>query len=74
MANKDWEIIEIQPGERSRFFIVGVNHCTTDPLYTAFCWSVDNVADPRYFAAPGLVISDKVQRLLDLMGQIGSGT
>ena len=73
MASRDWEITEIEPGVRSRFFIVGVNHCTTDPLYTTFCWSVDSVADPRYFAAPGLVISEKVQALLNVAGQIGSG-
>lgn len=73
MASRDWEIQRIELGTRSNFQIEGANHCTTDPLYTTFVWSVDSVADPRYFAASGLVISEAVQRRLNLTGQIGSG-
>ena len=73
MVSRDWEIKRIELGTRSNFHIEGANHCTTDPLYITFCWSVDSVADPRYFAAPGLAISPKVQALLDFAGQIGSG-
>ena len=73
MANLDWEITSITTGARSRFHVEGINHCTTDAGFIHFCWGVDRVADPRYFASPKLVISDKVQALLDLVGQIGSG-
>lgn len=73
MPNRDWEIQKIEAGTRSRFHIEGFNHCTLDPLFQEFSWGVDEVKDPRYFAAADLVVSEKVQSLLDRFGQIGSG-
>jgi hypothetical protein len=73
MATRDWEIEGITLGSRSRFQVNGVNHCISDSLDNRFYWGVDSVVDPRFFAAPGLVISDEVQAVLCKVGQIGSG-
>jgi len=70
---KDWEITAIEAGTRSRFHVEGVNHCTTDRLFVQFSWGVDSVSDPRYFARPGLQVSENVAALLAKFGQIGGG-
>ena len=73
MANRDWEIHEIEAGTASRFFVCGQNHCDPDSPGRSFYWHVESVADSRFFAGPKLVISDKVRALLNVAGQIGSG-
>ncbi len=47
-----WEIKSISAGTRSRFYVQGVNHGTTDPLAETFGWHVESLThDGRYWLA-----------------------
>lgn len=51
--NTGWEIKSIERSERNgRFYIQGVNHETTDPLFRTFSWHVQSIRDDsRYWLA-----------------------
>ena len=64
-----WEIQSIAAGTRSRFYVQGVNHETTDPLFRTFSWHVDSVSnDGRYWLAEGATVDARAEAALDHKG------
>jgi hypothetical protein len=61
-----WEIKVVSRSQlNGRFYIEGLNHESTDPLFAKFSWHVRTLFDDsRYFFAYNVVITGEMQREL----------
>lgn len=60
----DWQITKIQQSRRNgRYYVHGVNHCTTDPLAREFFWHIQDL-EPRFYMTADTEISPRAAVLL----------
>lgn len=59
-----WEIREVRKSERSRFYLIGINHDAADEINREFRWHVQGIDhSDRYWLSPNCIGRELLEKV-----------